>query len=343
MTALWPTVRNSLCRQCHPNYGDCFHFAAWLNDYNLNTRAGMEAAADWLTNGNPPMVAGACSPKPTTPRPRPILTPPAECWQQRAADFVAYAQEQLWTPAGRAGLDYLLSRGLTEATIKAAGLGFNPQDYNDPAHKWAVTDRDSIWLPGPGIVIPWAIDGSLHRVNIRLLKPRMINGKERRYIGPAGWRGVNPLYNADDITPHKPVLLVEGELCALTAQQEAGDLITAAATGAKDSARGGRWIARLAAAPLVLLAFDAEPGKGDEAARPWLKLLTNARRWRPAAERCQRYAPGRDECTPMDRGRLARQARRIGARFRLIGRTVQSDNVARRYTCRCLAALYPAS
>ena len=161
-----------LCRQCHPSYGDCFHFAAWLNDYNLNTRAGMEAAADWLTNGNPPMVAGACSPKPTTPRPRPILTPPAESWQQRAADFVAYAQEQLWTEPGRVGLDYLLGRGLSEETIKAAGLGFNPKDYNDPAHKWGVSGRDSIWLPGPGIAIPWAIDGSLHRVNIRLLEPQ---------------------------------------------------------------------------------------------------------------------------------------------------------------------------
>ena len=275
-----------LCRQCHPNYGDCFHFAAWLNDYNLNTRTGMEAAADWLTNGNPPMVAGACSPKPTTPRPRPILTPPAECWQQRAADFVAYAQEQLWAEPGRVGLDYLLGRGLSEETIKAAGLGFNPKDYNDPAHKWGVSGRDSIWLPGPGIVIPWAIDNSLHRVNIRLLKPRQIRRKTGKtetikYIGPAGWQGANPLYNADDITPHKPVLLVEGELCALTAGQEGGELITAAATGAKDSARGGRWIARLAAAPLVLLAFDAEPGKGDAAATRWAELLPNARRWRP--------------------------------------------------------------
>ncbi len=84
------------------------------------------------------------------------------------------------------------------------------------------------------------------------------------------------------MTTKKPVLLVEGELCALTAAQEAGDLITAVATGAKDAGQAGRWIARLAAAPLVLLAFDAEPGKGDAAAARWGELLPhNSRRWRP--------------------------------------------------------------
>ncbi len=276
-----------LCRQCHHTYGDCFHFAAWLSGYNLQTRAGLHAAADWLTNGNTPTLVDTGLRRPTTPKPRPILKPPAELWQQRAKAFVSYAQEQLWAEPGRVGLDYLLSRGLSKETIKAAGLGFNPQDYNDAAARWGVAARDSVWLPGPGVVIPWPIDDSLHRVNIRLLEPRQIRRKSGRvetikYIGPAGWRGANPLYNADDITPHKPVLLVEGELCALTAQQEAGDLITAAATGAKDAARAGRWIARLTAAPLVLLAFDAEPGKGDEAAHRWSELLpSNSRRWRP--------------------------------------------------------------
>jgi len=179
-------------------------------------------------------------------------------------------------------LDYLLGRGLTKATIKAARLGFNPKDIGDPARKWGVTDRESIWLPGPGVVIPWPIDGGLHRVNIRLLTPRPVNGHETKYIGPGGWQGANPLFNADAITTGQPVLLVEGELCALTANQEASDLITAAATGSKDAAQAGRWIARLTAAPLALLAFDAEPGKGDAAAARWRELLPhNSRRWRP--------------------------------------------------------------
>ncbi len=269
-----------LCRQCHPAYGDAIEFARWLNDCDF------WQAVNWLTNGNPPTLADT-APTHTAPTPRPLLIPPAAAWQERAAAFVSWAMDQLWEPAGRAGLDYLLNRGLTEAAIIRAGLGYNPQDITDNAARWGLTDHAAIWLPGPGIVIPWVIDGSLHRVNIRLLQPRQIRRKSGRldtikYIGPAGWHGANPLYNADAITPRKPVLLVEGEFCALTAQQEAGDLITAAATGAKDAARAGRWIARLAAAPLVLLAFDAEPDKGDLAAHRWAELLPhNARRWRP--------------------------------------------------------------
>jgi DNA primase len=265
-----------ICRVCHQEaYGDVIEFAAWLNDYDFRQ------AVAWLTNDNPPTTE-AYAPGRTTPRPPPLLKPPTELWQQRAAAFVAYSREQLFEPAGRAGLDYLLARGLTIETIKAAGLGFNPKDIYDPAKKWGVTDRPSIWLPGPGVVIPWYIDGAVHRVNIRLLEPRTINGSLTKYIGPAGWGGANPLYNADATTPRKPVLMVEGELCALTANQEAGDIITAVATGSKDGAQAGRWIARLAGMPLVLLAFDAEPGKGDEAARQWGELLPkNSRRWRP--------------------------------------------------------------
>lgn len=265
-----------LCRYCHPVYGDAIDFACWLNDFDFRQ------AVDWLTNGNPPTVAGG-APKPAVaPRPRPLLVPPSSVWQERATAFVDYAMDQLWEPAGRAGLDYLFQRGLTEATIIRAGLGFNPKDFNDAAARWGVSDRPTIWLPGPGIVIPWFIDGGPHRANIRLLTPRTINGHKTKYIGPAGWGGANPLFNADSITPHKPVLLVEGEMCALTANQEAGDLITAAATGSKDTAQAGRWISRLSAAPLVLLAFDAESGKGDEAACRWAELLPhNSRRWRP--------------------------------------------------------------
>lgn len=270
-----------LCRQCHPTYGDAIEFAQWLNDCDFRQ------VVNWLTDNHPPTVAGDTCPHHTAPTPRPLLMPPAAAWQERAAAFVSWVMDQLWEPAGRAGLDYLLNRGLTEAAIIRAGLGFNPQDITDTAARWGLTNQAAIWLPGPGIVIPWVIDGSLHRVNIRLLQPRQIRRKTGRldtikYIGPAGWHGANPLYNADSITPNKPVLLVEGEFCALTATQEAGHLITAAATGAKDAARAGRWIARLAAAPLVLLAFDAELDKGDLAARRWAELLPhNARRWRP--------------------------------------------------------------
>lgn len=269
------------CRKCHPRRGDCIEFAQWLNGLDF------KAACEWLTNGNPPSLrqTGPQKPKPA-PKPRPILRPPADKWQRRAAAFVSWAQAQLWQPAGRAGLDYLLNRGLTEATIKAAGLGYNPKDEWDKPAKWGVTGKKSIWLPGPGVVIPWLIEGQPWRVNIRLLEVRVITRKngttdEVKYRGPAGWRGTKPLYNADSLTPSKPAILVEGEFCALTLTQQAGDMITPVATGSTGGSRSGKWLARLSACPLVLVALDAEPGKGDEAAKFWLETLPNAKRWRP--------------------------------------------------------------
>src|SRR5262245_45471092 len=110
------------------------------------------------------------------------------------------------------------------------------------------------------------------------------SGKEDKIksIGPAGWSGANPLYNADGLRPDKPAILVEGEFCALTINQEAGDLITAVATGSTEASRADKWIDRLEACPLVLVSFDAEPDKGDRAAQVWLELLSNAKRWRPS-------------------------------------------------------------
>lgn len=262
------------CRKCHPTRGDAIEFASWLNGLDF------KAAIAWLTNGNPPTVTELLTHRPPRPA-RPPLHPPPLTWRDRAAEFIAYAQAQLLQPDNRAGLDYLHGRGLTDETIGFAGLGYNPRDLKDRAARWGVVNRETIWLPA-GVVIPWQVDGAFHRVNIRLIRPRRdANGGELKYIGPAGWSQSNPIYNADGMTPGKPILLVEGEFCALTVEQEAGDLVNAVATGSKDAGRAGRWLARLAAAPLVLVSFDAEPGKGDAAARRWLDLLPNAKRWRP--------------------------------------------------------------
>jgi DNA primase len=138
---------------------------------------------------------------------------------------------------------------------------------------WGLTRSSPIWLP-PGIVVPWHIDGNVWRVNIRRLSGNP------KYIGPAGSR--NGLYGADGlrVRPDRPVALVEGEFDALSLQQEAGDLITAVATGSTTGARRPRWIALLAQAPVVLISFDLDEA-GEKAARYWLDILPQARRWKP--------------------------------------------------------------
>lgn len=246
------------CRRCHPQRGDAIEFAKWFKNLQFFE------ACQWL-GYTPPVQLKSYAPKPE--------------WQLRALQFAEHCRRQLWAPEGRQGLDYLLNRGLTESTIKTAGLGYNTQDFHDSACKWGV-DR-SVWLPGPGIVIPWFIDNQIWRVNIRLLQSRTTaKGDVIKYIGPAGWAGGNPLYGAGNLSFAKPAILVEGEFCALTIQQVAGDLVTPVATGSTEASRTGKWIVRLMAAPLVLVAFDADKeNKGQKAAQAWLKILKNGHRW----------------------------------------------------------------
>jgi hypothetical protein len=176
-------------------------------------------------------------------------------------------------------------RGLNDITLRNYGIGYNPADrYEDralwglPPETAAQTGRAKrVWLPR-GIVIPWIIDDQLWRVNIR--RPTGVP----KYTGPAG--SSNGLFNADKLysatNSPGPVALVEGEIDAMTIDQWAGNLITPVATGSTAGSRCTRWIAKLALAPLVLVAYDVdENGAGDKAAAWWLNVLPNARRWRP--------------------------------------------------------------
>ncbi len=66
------------------------------------------------------------------------------------------------------------------------------------------------------------------------------------------------------------------------AERAIGAKAVAVATGATGGARRAAWVARLALAPTVLVAFDADPnGAGDQAAAWWLSVLANGRRLRP--------------------------------------------------------------
>ena len=213
----------------------------------------------------------------SSPSPPRAVAPPSPRWQERGRLIMERSQMRLWEPESWA-LAELHRRGLSDATIQAAGLGDNPVTWRDDAGIWGLTGND-IWLPR-GIVIPWLAGGELWRLNIRRRGDDLQDGQGPKFIGPRGWAGGSPLYGADGVAAAKPVILVEGEIDALTLQQHAGDLVTPVATGSTGGARCLRWVARLALAPLVLISFDADPA-GDEAAKYWLGVLEQARRWRP--------------------------------------------------------------
>ncbi len=271
---VWPNHNGGRwwCRQCEKS-GD-------LVSYQVEMGQIDKAQAYRLRHGDP--VEPARKPTKTAKPAKPIpeservdrATPPDARWQKRAFDLVAQAQNHLWGDVAPRALGWLRNRGLSDDTIRAGGLGYNPQDIYEPRADWGLPDGKKIWLPR-GVVIPWFIGTDIWRVNIRRpVKP----GEEPKCVGPAGF--TQGLYESDRIRFNKPALLLEGEIDALTVLQVAGDLVTPVATGGTGGARCARWVAKLALCPLVLVSFDADEA-GEQARQWWLRQLKNGRYWRP--------------------------------------------------------------
>jgi DNA polymerase I len=202
---------------------------------------------------------------------RPQWDEPPQYWQEGALDFCQHCQRVLWSERGRDALAYLRHRGLTDATIKTAQLGYHPHETYGPARVWGRAVRLS-----PGIVIPWFFESRLWRLTLRDI--RFTSGS-RRYTQVAG--GSNGLYLADSLALKRPlVVMTEGELDALSVAQECSDRVAVVATGTTQGSHTPRWVAMLAQQAQVLIAFDAED-TGDRAARWWMERLENAQRLRP--------------------------------------------------------------
>jgi len=197
---------------------------------------------------------------------------PCQEWQSSAKAFVDYCQALLWSEQGKEALAYLIARGLTEETIRAAKLGYNPAELLRPGVKWNLEKPVKLWQ---GIIIPWFIGEDLWRITIRDEKVAEGSNRYKQVTG-----GSNGLYLGYVLGYDRPVIITEGEFDALSIAQEAGRHVSVVATGSTEGSHTARWIAALARKDMVLVAFDAEE-KGDTAAQWWLDRLENAHRLRP--------------------------------------------------------------
>ena len=191
--------------------------------------------------------------------------------QERYMQYVRLAITRLWTPQGKPCLDYLLSRGLSEDTIKKAKLGCIDSATLRREYLGRVEVETQF------IVIPWYADKLLWRVNLRDIRPDVPEKERYRNFPKSG----NGLYLADSLKRKVPTFLVEGEIDALSLAQEAGDLVNVVATGSTSGSLTSTWVTRLARVPSVLVAFDRE-SEAEQRANTWLKILRhNAMRYKP--------------------------------------------------------------
>lgn len=193
------------------------------------------------------------------------VEPPNQKWQARARAFVTWCQAKLWEPLGREALEYLYWRGLTDETIKAAGLGYNPQRWRRPAAAWGLAG-EPVNLAA-GVVIPHEVEGDLWAIKIRLLEPFQTgDGRMVKYTGARGGKGA--LYGADTLTGDKAaVVLTEGEFDALLLRQQAGDLADVATLTGAAHGLALRWLVKLLPYRRILAAYDADEAGQKGAAK----------------------------------------------------------------------------
>ncbi len=148
---------------------------------------------------------------------------PGDKWQHQAGLYIETFQEWIWNERGKDALDFLHSKGISDESIKSAGLGWNPLARYLSREEWGLPTEikpdgkpKKLWIP-KGIVIPCYAEGRIIRLRVRCADP----DKYSKYVLIPG-SDMRPMtWNMDK----KAVVIVESELDGLLLNQEAGDLL----------------------------------------------------------------------------------------------------------------------
>lgn len=254
VTATW-----WFCRQCHPKRGDAIAYIQWRDGLTFTEACELLGGDKSALEG--PRMAGTNETRPKTP----ILhesEAPGDKWQQSARAFVDMAAGILWqTPAA---LAYLVGRGLSEATIKAAHLGYNPKEMYRPGDRWGQDGK--VWLPR-GWVIPCEYMGQLQYVKIRRPAEDLGPDEKNKYIAVKGSKKRGAVYNLADLAGKADGVLTEGEINALILKQALGDACGVASVGDAGNMPGAQALPVLARVKRLWLAYDPDKAGQDGAAK----------------------------------------------------------------------------
>lgn len=216
-------------------------------------------------------------PAPSARAPRESTLPP-DIWQTKAGAFLEMTQATLWTEEGKEARTLLHGKGLTDDTIRAAGLGWNSQDCCRARESWGLPIEikengmpKRLWIPA-GLVIPCYADDQLIRLRIRRQE-----GDSRYYLIPGSDTGAMIL-NPD----RAAVVILESELDGLLVSQEAGDLVTVIALGSAQIRPDQITHGVLTAAVVVLVCLDSDEAGAKAAWSFWSETYgRKVRRWPP--------------------------------------------------------------
>jgi len=180
---------------------------------------------------------------------------PVDKWQAKAEKLVKYAHEQLFASPEK--LEYLKNRGLDLAAVEKYNLGYLPQYLYRERSSWGLSAElkengkpKKLWLP-KGIVIPYQVDGQLHRIRIR--RDEVSGDSPRYYWVPGSGNDVVVLSSG-----RRSAIVVESDLDGLLVDYLAGDLVATIPLGTSSAKPKQAAAEALAAADVVLVALDAD-------------------------------------------------------------------------------------
>ena len=211
---------------------------------------------------------------------------PESLWREHAEKLVASAHKALL--ASPDSLAYLAARGLPLEAVKRYSLGWLGKDNYRTREAWGLPTElkangksKKLYLPA-GIVIPFHIEGQLHRLRIRR---DVVTGDEPRYYWVPGSGNDVVVINPDA----RAFVVVESDLDGLMVDHAAGDLVGSVPLGTCSAKPKELAVQILRNSLAILVALDFEPRQnkqtgrienpGGQATKWWLSNFPQARRW----------------------------------------------------------------
>lgn len=238
---VWPESGRYWCRGCDAK-GDAIQY---LRDFRklsfkeASSLTGKTTTATARRPERPPAWA------PETP------TPPSAAWQETARSFLHWSVANLWADQGATMRQWLQEqKGLSDETIREAGLGFNPKYISQSGAIWGLSDDDVVHL-SEGLVIPTLQGENIVRLRIRRDNP----GEHDRYKNVTGSTAKIPMVLGTD---KGAAVIVESELDAILLNQETSDLAYCIALGSATNKPDKQTHELIKSLPVALLSLDAD-------------------------------------------------------------------------------------